>query len=241
MIKTRLVRLLSHAKKYIVWNVFWQWVALLAQIMAVFSVAGLLETAFAGTTDGTERGRTAVVLVTAIAVRYVCDRMAARASYAASVDVKRILREKIYEKLLRLGASYREQVSTSEVVQMSAEGVEQLEIYFGKYLPQLFYSLLAPLTLFLVLSRVSLTASVVLLVCVPLIPLSIVLVQKIAKKLLNKYWSVYTGLGDSFLENLQGLTTLKIYQADEQKAQEMDVEAQRFRTIMMKVLTMQLE
>ena len=118
--------------------------------------------------------------------------------------------------------------------------MEQLEIYFGKYLPQLFYSLLAPLTLFLVLSRVSLKASVVLLICVPLIPLSIVVVQKIAKRLLDKYWSVYTGLGDSFLENLQGLTTLKIYQADEQKAQEMDEEAQQFRSITMKVLTMQL-
>ena len=123
---------------------------------------------------------------------------------------------------------------------MNSEGVEQLEIYFGKYLPQLFYSLLAPLTLFLVLSRVSLKASVVLLICVPLIPLSIVVVQKIAKRLLDKYWSVYTELGDSFLENLQGLTTLKIYQADEQKAQEMDEEAQQFRSITMKVLTMQL-
>ena len=123
---------------------------------------------------------------------------------------------------------------------MSTEGVEQLETYFGKYLPQLFYSLLAPLTLFAILCRVSLKASVVLLICVPLIPVSIVVVQKIAKKLLNKYWSIYTGLGDSFLENLQGLTTLKIYQADQQKADEMDVESQNFRRITMKVLTMQL-
>ena len=235
MIKTRLVALLSHAKKYIVQNIFWQWVALLAQMAAVFSVAGLLQSVCSGVPDSR-----ALVLVAAIGIRFVCDRLAAKASYAASVDVKRILREKIYEKLLRLGASYREQISTSEIVQMSSEGVEQLEIYFGKYLPQLFYSLLAPLTLFLVLSRVSLKASVVLLICVPLIPLSIVVVQKIAKRLLDKYWSVYTGLGDSFLENLQGLTTLKIYQADEQKAQEMDEEAQQFRSITMKVLTMQL-
>ena len=148
--------------------------------------------------------------------------MGARSSYLACVDVKRILREKIYEKMLKLGASYSEQVSSSEVVQVSTEGVEQLETYFGKYLPQLFYSLLAPLTLFAILCRVSLKASVVLLICVPLIPVSIVVVQKIAKKLLNKYWSIYTGLGDSFLENLQGLTTLKIYQADQQKADEMD-------------------
>ncbi len=123
---------------------------------------------------------------------------------------------------------------------MAAEGVEQLETYFGRYLPQLFYSLLAPVTLFAVLSFVSLKASVVLLICVPLIPISIVAVQKFAKRLLSRYWGVYTGLGDSFLENLQGLTTLKIYQADGQKAEEMDQEAERFRNITMKVLTMQL-
>ena len=175
-----------------------------------------------------------------MAVRFLCERMAAAASYKASVGVKKILRQKIYEKMLRLGASYREQVSTSEVMQVCTEGVEQLETYFGRYLPQLFYSLLAPLTLFIVLCRINIKASVVLLICVPLIPVSIVAVQKIAKKLLNKYWSIYTGLGDSFLENLQGLTTLKIYQADDKKAVEMDEEAQTFRRITMKVLTMQL-
>lgn len=240
MIKTRLVGLLSHAKKYIAYNVLCQWISLLAQIVAVFSIAGLLEIAVHHTL-GTEAAlRTAVVLLAVIVIRFFCERMAAHASYLASVDVKRILREKIYEKLLKLGASYREQVSTSEVVQVSTEGVEQLETYFGKYLPQLFYSLLAPLTLFAVLSFVNLKASVILLICVPVIPLSIAAVQKFAKRLLNRYWSMYTGLGDSFLENLQGLTTLKIYQADEQKAKEMDVEAQNFRKITMKVLTMQL-
>lgn len=208
MIKTRLVGLLSHAKKYIVYTILWQWAALLSQVIAVFTVADLLERVVYGA-------------VTAAAV-------------------KRILREKIYEKMLKLGASYSEQVSSSEVVQVSTEGVEQLETYFGKYLPQLFYSLIAPLTLFVILCRVSMKASVILLICVPLIPISIVVVQKIAKKLLNKYWSIYTGLGDSFLENLQGLTTLKIYQADQQKADEMDVESQNFRRITMKVLTMQL-
>ena len=217
----------------------------MAQILAVFSIAELL-----GKVVDAENlpqalgelslGRTVFLLVLAVAVRFLCERMAARASYEASVDVKRILRKKIYEKLLRLGASYKEKTSTSEVVQLSTEGVEQLEIYFGKYLPQLFYSLLAPLTLFLILSFVNLKASLVLLICVPLIPISIVAVQKFAKKLLSRYWGVYTGLGDSFLENLQGLTTLKIYQADEQKAEEMDQEAQEFRRITMKVLTMQL-
>lgn len=240
MIKTRLIKLLSHAGKYIVYNVLWQWFALLCQIAVVFSIKALLEGAVTGNLQTQDMVRTAAVFAAAALIRFGCDKGAAHASFAASVDVKRILREKIYDKLLRLGASYREQTATSEVVQMAAEGVEQLETYFGRYLPQLFYSLLAPVTLFAVLSFVSLKASVVLLICVPLIPISIVAVQKFAKRLLSRYWGVYTGLGDSFLENLQGLTTLKIYQADGQKAEEMDQEAERFRNITMKVLTMQL-
>ena len=240
MIKTRLVGLLSHAKKYIVYTILWQWAALLSQVLAVFSIADLLERVVYRAVTVPIIERTILILVLVVVIRFVCERMGARSSYLACVDVKRILREKIYEKMLKLGASYSEQVSSSEVVQVSTEGVEQLETYFGKYLPQLFYSLIAPLTLFIILCRVSLKASVILLICVPLIPISIVVVQKIAKKLLNKYWSIYTGLGDSFLENLQGLTTLKIYQADQQKADEMDVESQNFRKITMKVLTMQL-
>ena len=240
MIKTRLIRLLSQSKKYIIYQVLWQWLALLVQIVAIIQVARLLEEAVAGRFAVHSLTRAGVIFVGVIAVRFVCERMAAKASYMASVDVKHVLREKIYDKMLRLGASYKEQVSTSEVVQVCSEGVEQLETYFGRYLPQLFYSLLAPVTLFVVLSFVSFKASLVLLLCVPLIPVSIVLVQKIAKKLLSKYWSIYTGLGDSFLENLQGLTTLKIYQADEKKATEMDEESEYFRKITMKVLTMQL-
>lgn len=232
--------LLAHAKKYIGYQVMWQWISLIAQMGAVFNIAGLLENVFYGTVAECQIIKTVVVLILCMAVRFLCERMAAAASYKASVGVKKILRQKIYEKMLRLGASYREQVSTSEVMQVCTEGVEQLETYFGRYLPQLFYSLLAPLTLFIVLCRINIKASVVLLICVPLIPVSIVAVQKIAKKLLNKYWSIYTGLGDSFLENLQGLTTLKIYQADDKKAVEMDEEAQTFRRITMKVLTMQL-
>lgn len=240
MIKTRLVGLLSHAKKYIVYTILWQWLALFSQIAAVFTIAGLIEAAVNHSIDAPRVQRAVLILVAVVLVRLLCEKMGAKSSYMACVDVKRVLREKIYDKLLRLGASYRDHVSTAEIVQVSTEGVEQLETYFGKYLPQLFYSLLAPVTLFIVLCRVSLKASVVLLICVPLIPISIVVVQKIAKKLLNKYWSVYTGLGDSFLENLMGLTTLKIYQADGQKADEMDAESQRFRKITMKVLTMQL-
>jgi ABC-type transport system involved in cytochrome bd biosynthesis fused ATPase/permease subunit len=240
MIKTRLVGLLSHAKKYVAYIILWQWITLLSQIFAVFTIADLIENVIYGTVTLQMVQRTAAILVVVMIIRFICERQGTTASYKACVDVKRILREKIYDKMLKLGASYKEQVSSSEVVQVSTEGVEQLETYFGKYLPQLFYSLLAPITLFVILCRISMKASVVLLVCVPLIPISIVVVQKIAKKLLNKYWSIYTGLGDSFLENLQGLTTLKIYEADADKADEMDVEAQNFRKITMKVLTMQL-
>lgn len=240
MIKTRLVNLLPQAKKYIVLSVLWQWGTLITQIMIVLMMAFLLEKGLYGKMNKDILRYSLPVFCIAIIFRFVCDRQAAHCSYQASVDVKRTLREKIYDKLLKLGASYRNQVSTSSVVQMAAEGVEQLEVYFGKYLPQLFYSLLAPITLFIVISFISIKASVVLLVCVPLIPLSIVFVQKYAKKLLSKYWGAYEGLGDSFLENLQGLTTLKIYQADAYKAEEMDREARYFRKITMKVLTMQL-
>ena len=240
MIKTRLIRLLNKSKKYIVYQVLWQYLSLICQILLIASAASLLGSLLDGSLDTTVLTIRAVTICICIALRVFCEYRVSRASYAASVHVKRILRTKIYEKLLRLGTSYREQVTTSEVVQMSAEGVEQLEIYFGKYLAQFFYSMTAPILLFVILCRVNWQASLVLLICVPLIPISIVAVQKIAKRLLNKYWGIYTGLGDSFLENLQGLTTLKIYRADEQKAKEMDVESQRFRQITMKVLTMQL-
>lgn len=240
MIKKRLVGLLSHAKKYIIYQVVWQWLALLCQILMIYCASVLLEQALFWEVTWQTGVRYGALVVIAMALRFICDRRASYASYRASVDVKRILRDRIYSKLLRLGAAYREKVSTSEVVQMAAEGVEQLETYFGKYLSQLFYSLLAPVTLFALLSFINWKASLVLLICVPLIPVSIVAVQKIARRLLNKYWGIYTELGDSFLENLQGLTTLKIYRSDEKKAEEMDEESQKFRQITMKVLTMQL-
>ncbi|WP_027291952.1 ABC transporter ATP-binding protein/permease [Robinsoniella sp. KNHs210] len=240
MIKTRLVGLLADSKKYIIQNVLWQWVALIANISAAATVGNLIEKTYRGMLGTELLAVSACILAVSVLIRFGCDRLAAKASFLASRDVKITIREKIYEKLLRLGASYKEKISTAEVVQVSVEGVEQLEIYFGKYLPQLFYSLLAPLTLFAVLSFISLKACIVLLICVPLIPASIMGVQKFAKKLLNKYWGSYTELGDSFLENLQGLTTLKIYQADGKKAEEMDKESEQFRRVTMRVLTMQL-
>ena len=240
MIKRELIRFMKGAGKYIVAGVWWQWAALLCQIVVVFVLAIIIQ----GTWQGNIRTEQILWMI-AVAVAFmiakaVCDRLGAGVSYQASEEVKLRLRGKIFEKILALGTSYRDKTSTAELLQLSVEGVEQLEIYYGRYLPQLFYSLLAPLTLFVVLSQVSLKSAAILLVCVPLIPISIVLVQKIAKKLLKKYWGVYTQLGDSFLENLQGLTTLKIYKSDGYASDKMDREAENFRKITMRVLVMQL-
>ena len=180
------------------------------------------------------------VAVLAVAIRFICTVFSSYMGYLSSKAVKKILREKIYKKLLQLGSSYQEQVKTSEVVQVSVEGVEQLETYFGAYLPQFFYAMLAPLTLFVYLCFVNVPSAIVLLVCVPLIPIAIAAVQTWAKKLPSNYWGQYTALGNTFLENLQGLTTLKIYQTDGFKHEEMNREAEKFRKITMKVLTMQL-
>ncbi len=238
MIDKRLIGTVSESKKYVFGNVAFQWVALGSNIALMTAISGLLASFFAGNSVGI--WATVIVAVLALAVRFGCAVAAARMSFLSSKAVKKTLRELIYKKLLRLGASYKEQVQTSEVVQVAVEGVDQLETYFGAYLPQFFYAMLAPLTLFVYLCFVNVPAAIVLLICVPLIPVAIAAVQTWAKKLLSKYWGQYTALGDTFLENLQGLTTLKIYQSDDFKNVEMNKQAEKFRVITMKVLTMQL-
>jgi len=240
MINKRLVRLLSDGKKYIYGNIFFQWINLIANIVAIFLISGFISDTYYGNVTDAKLVRLIVILAIAVLTRVICNVASSKMSYFSSKKVKQVLRHKIMEKMLTLGSSYNEKVRTSEVVQVSVEGVEQIETYFGLYLPQLFYSLLAPLTLFAVIVFMSFTPAIVLLLCVPLIPISIAAVQTFAKKLLAKYWGRYTGLGDTFLENLQGLTTLKIYQADEYKNKKMNEEAEEFRKITMKVLTMQL-
>jgi hypothetical protein len=240
MINKRLVRLLSDGKKYIYGNIFFQWVNLIANIVAIFLISDFISDSYYGKVTDTKLIRLIIILAIAVLARVICNIASNKMSYLSSKKVKQVLRHKIMEKMLMLGSSYNEKVRTSEVVQVSVEGVEQIETYFGLYLPQLFYSLLAPLTLFAVIVFMSFTPAIVLLLCVPLIPISIAAVQTFAKKLLAKYWGKYTGLGDTFLENLQGLTTLKIYQADEYKNKKMNEEAEEFRKITMKVLTMQL-
>ena len=240
MIDKRLIGTVPESRKYIAANVALQWCGLVANVAMMVSIAVLLASLLAGPVAPGRLLTTAVVAAAAVLVRYLCTTGAARMSDLSSRAVKKTLRTQIYEKLLRLGTAYSEQVSTAEVVQVAVEGVDQLETYFGAYLPQFFYAMLAPVTLFAVLCFVNVPAAVVLLVCVPLIPVAIAAVQTWAKKLLSRYWGQYTKLGDTFLENLQGLTTLKIYQADGLRNDVMNDEAEKFRKITMKVLTMQL-
>ncbi len=240
MINKRLIGTVPDSKKYIAGNVVCQWISLVANITMMVSITQLLARLFDQTANTKNIVATLIVAAAAIVVRFFCTTLASKMSYLSSKTVKKTLRERIYKKLLRLGTSYTEQVKTSEVVQIAVEGVDQLETYFGAYLPQFFYAMLAPLTLFAVLGFINLPSAIVLLICVPLIPVAIVAVQRWAKKLLSKYWGQYTALGDTFLENLQGLTTLKIYQADGFKQEKMNEESEKFRKITMKVLTMQL-
>lgn len=239
MFHKRLLREFPDNRKCVAGIVAAQWISLLANVTLMLVLAQ-----FVGNMIDAAPSVSVVTLFATFAaaflVRLLAANVADRLSYQASTRVKRRLRERVFEKLMQLGFEYRDVTTTSEAVQISTEGVDQLEIYFGKYVPQFFYSLLAPLTLFVIVGTMSLKVAAVLLLCVPLIPISIVAVQKFAKRLLAKYWGTYTGLGDSFLENLQGLVTLKIYQADERYAKKMDEEAEQFRKVTMRVLIMQL-
>lgn len=240
MIDKRLIGMVPESKKYVAGNVLMQWISLAANVVLMMSITRFFASLYAKNVTGKDFAVFAVIAVMAVAIRFFCAIGASRMGFLSSKKVKKMLREAIYTKLLKLGAAYKEQIKTSEIVQVAVEGVDQLETYFGAYLPQFFYAMLAPLTLFLVLLRVNIPSAVVLFVCVPLIPAAIAAVQTWAKKLLSKYWAQYTALGDTFLENLQGLTTLKIYQADAFKNKEMNEESEKFRKITMKVLIMQL-
>lgn len=240
MIKMRLIRLLKGSGKYILYQVLWQWISLIAQIIIAINITQLIDNAFYNKISDSNIIKVIITVITGVFIRVLCDRFYTDASFHAGANVKRILRNQIYEKVLRLGPAYREQVHTSEIVQMAGEGVEQLEVYFSRYLSQFFYSLLAPLTLFIVVMRISMKSAVILLIAVPLIPIVIMLVMLVAKRLLSSYFDIYYGLGDSFLEKLHGMTTLKIYRADKAAADDMDRESEQFRKITMKVLMMQL-
>ena len=240
MINKRLISTIPDSKKHILKKIFFQWISLISNITIIYLIGDFLQSLYYNTASLKSAGIIFIHVILFILIRYRFDNLASNESFLASKNVKLTLREMIYSKLLVLGKKDNYKNSTSEIVQVSIEGTEQLETYFGLYLPQFFYSILAPITLFLFISTISFKTALILLLCVPFIPLSIILVQKLSKKLLGKYWGQYTKLGDSFLENLHGLTTLKIYQSDQFKHDQMNKEAENFRKITMKVLTMQL-
>ena len=241
MFDKRLMQVCPESRKYIIGNIIFQWLEMFLNAVMILVIARSVENLYTGNWTSADLLRPVLVIAVTVVVRFFTTRLAVRMSYLASRTVKKVMREKIYEKLLRLGTSYREHVTTAELVQESVEGVEQLESYFGQYVPQFFYAFIAPLTLFILFGVLgSWLTAVVLLICVPLIPGTIMMVQKIAKKLLSKYWGQYTQLGSTFLENLQGMTTLKTYQADAYKNVQMNEESEKFRVVTMKVLTMQL-
>ena len=234
MINKKLLFSVKESIPYIKKNVLYQWIGLICNVCSTACLCLFI------TKSDVNRYGLFFLIFGCLILRYIVNQKAIEMSYQSSHIVKETLRSRLYKKLFKIGNSYSNEWSTAEIVQLSSEGVEQLETYFANYIPQFFYSLIAPLTLFIIISFMDLKAAFVLLICVPLIPMSIVFVQKFAKKLLNRYWGQYTKLGDSFLENLQGLTTLKIYEADGHYHEKMNVESENFRKITMRVLTMQL-
>ena len=239
MFSKRLLSICDSSKKWIGLTVLMNWISIICNIALIVFIGTTVDKLINGNLN-LNMISTFIFIIGMLGIRFVANFLSTKFSLYSSSEVKKTLRSTIYEKLLSLGVNYTNTISTSSTVQIAVDGVEQLEIYFGRFMPQLFYSLVAPLTLFAAMSFISLKTAIILLICVPLIPITIMVVMKIAKKLLSKYWGVYTDLGDSFLENLQGLTTLKIFDIDEDKNKEMNDNAEHFRKITMKVLSMQL-
>ncbi|SEF91394.1 ATP-binding cassette, subfamily C [Butyrivibrio sp. Su6] len=241
MFDKRLMKMCPESKKYIIGNIVFQWGELFTNAVMIGVIGAFVEKLYEKKLTTNMLISSMIILFGALILRWLASYSANRMSYLASKTVKRVMREQIYKKLLKLGSTYREHATTAELVQESVEGVEQLESYFGQYVPQFFYAFLAPITLFFMFGIAgSFKVAAILLICVPLIPGAIMMVQKIAKKLLSKYWDQYTKLGSTFLENLQGMTILKTYQADAYKNEQMNAESENFRLVTMKVLTMQL-
>ncbi len=240
MLDKRLIATIDNGKKYILLTILMKWMVLIINIIFSIATAELIQKAYLHEMMAKDIFITFIILINTILIRFFCNIKTSSFEYGISQNVKHKLRHLIYEKILSLGMGYKQKVSTSHIVQISSEGIEQLEMYCGKYLPQLFYSILAPLTLFVVLIFINIKVALILLFSIPLLPLSLIAVNKFANKLFSKYWNQYISMGDSFLDNLQGLTTLKIYGDDQYKNEQMNQEAETFRKITMKVLKMQL-
>ena len=243
MFEKRLFSLVPQATPYILASVLFKWIALMANITVMWVLARILGVVTGGlpTTLAVDAlTQAALPLAAAIIVRAASIYLAQRAGDKAAFEAVRRVRSLVYDKLTALGPSYTETVPTAEAVQTSVEGATQLQVYFGGYLPQLFFAGLAPITLFVLLVGQAGLPAALLLACVPVIPVSIMMVMRNAKKIGAEYWGSYVDLGGMFLEAVQGLTTLKVYQADRDWHERINAESERFRGATMRLLVMQL-
>ena len=244
MFEKRLFSLVPQATPYIVASVLFKWIALMANITVMWVLARILGGVVTGGLPTVLAAdalvQAALPLAAAIIVRAASIYLAQRAGDKAAFEAVRRVRSLVYDKLTALGPSYTETVPTAEAVQTSVEGATQLQVYFGGYLPQLFFAGLAPITLFVLLVGQAGLPAALLLACVPVIPVSIMMVMRNAKKIGAEYWGSYVDLGGMFLEAVQGLTTLKVYQADRDWHERINAESERFRGATMRLLVMQL-
>ena len=240
MIHKRLTGSVPKSKKWILLSALSSWISLLCNTAITFVTVRFIFGLYNSSLDK----KTVFVLLfaasAALIIRVIAVRKRSYFSYRAGTEVKRTLRSMLYDKFISLKLNYSQYISMAEVTQIGTDGIEQLDSYFGAYLPQFFFSMAAPVTLFIILAPINFFAALVLFVCVPLIPLSIAAIQTVAKRILKRYLDVYTGLGDSFLDSLRGLITLKAYSDDEAQHRELNAEAENFRRVTMRVLTMQL-
>ena len=240
MIHKRLTRSVPKSKKWILLSALSSWISLLCNTAITFVTVRFIFGLYNSSLDKKTVLVLLFVALTALIIRVIAVRKRSYFSYRAGTEVKRTLRSMLYDKFISLKLNYSQYISMAEVTQIGTDGIEQLDSYFGAYLPQFFFSMAAPVTLFIILAPINFFAALVLFVCVPLIPLSIAAIQTVAKRILKRYLDVYTGLGDSFLDNLRGLITLKAYADDEAQHRELNAEAENFRRVTMRVLTMQL-
>ena len=243
MIDKKLLALLGHNKKYIFYAVGLMIVGLFANLAITASICYAIQYAAEYTSSGSNAQGfilPAVIVIIAMAIRYVTSRSIGDLKDTLGRNVKKDLRQKIYDKIIKLGVRTTDNMSMAGLTQLSMEGVEQLDLYYSAYIPQFFYAMIAPIILFIVTVRINWAVALVLLACVPLIPMSIIAVSRYAKKIFAKYWGKYTSMGDSFLDSVQGLKELKIFQTDAAQNIKMNETSEEFRKITMKVLVMQL-
>ena len=239
MIDKELLSLLGGNRKYIAYSV----IAMIFGLFANTAVTACICYAIGLAADGAAASSyvaPALIAALCIALRFCITKATNEFKNALGAHVKKDLRHRAYDKMLRLGVRSSDSATMAGMTQVGVEGIEQLDLYYSTYLPQFFYSMIAPFILFAICAPIDWRTAVMLIVCVPLIPISIVAVSKYAKRIFAKYWGKYTSMGDVFLDSVQGLKELKIFKADARKHEQINASAEDFRKITMKVLVMQL-